>query len=246
MTEWFADETFWETFYLYMFSEEQFELAEEQVEKILALLDLNGGSVLDLACGPGRHSVALAKRGFTVTGVDLSPFLLSKARELAEAEGVQIEWVQQDMRAFSRPGAFNLCLSMFTSFGYFENKQDDVSVLRNIHASLAKSGVCLIDVSGKEGLARRFQPTSAREMEDGSLVIERREVRDDWSRIRDTWIMLKDGMAREFRFEHTVYSAQELKDRLAEAGFSKVEVFGNLDGAEYGIEAARLICVGRK
>ncbi len=135
---------------------------------------------------------------------------------------------------------------MFTSFGYFQNKEDDLSVLRNIHASLVGGGACLIDVSGKECLAMRFQPTSARELEDGALVIERREIRDDWSRIRDTWIMLKEGHAREFHFEHTVYSAQELKDRFTQAGFSSVEVFGDLDGAEYGAEAERLICVGRK
>ena len=69
--------------------------------------------------GPGRHVAALAKRGFRVTGVDLSPFLLRRAQELAQRESFGIEWVQEDMRSFLRPEAFDLAISLFTSFGYF-------------------------------------------------------------------------------------------------------------------------------
>jgi SAM-dependent methyltransferase len=188
----------------------------------------------------------LARKGFKVTGVDLSSYLLTKARELADRAEVQIEWIQQDMRLFSRPNAFDMCLSMFTSFGYFKEKEDDRTVLRNSYENLTKGGVFVIDVSGKEWLAKHFQPTASHELADGSLLVERREICDDWSRVRNTWIMLKGGAAQEFRFEHTVYSAQELKILLADAGFQSVAVYGSLDGAEYGLEAARLIAVARK
>jgi 2-polyprenyl-3-methyl-5-hydroxy-6-metoxy-1,4-benzoquinol methylase len=59
-------------------------------------------SVLDLCCGPGRCSIALAKRGFSVTGVDKTKYLLNKARAKASAAGVKIEWIQKDMRAFAK------------------------------------------------------------------------------------------------------------------------------------------------
>lgn len=246
MTDWFSDEDFWQMFYPVLFPDERLEIAEEQVDKILELLKFKGNSILDLACGPGRHSVVLAGRGYRVTGVDLSPFLLSKARERAEAAGIDIEWIHDDMRNFRRPAAFDLCLSMFTSFGYFESTEDDLVVLRNIYESLAGAGVCLIDVVGKEWLAKHFAPTTSHELSDGTLMIERHEIIDDWSRIKNRWIMLKDSQASEYSFSHRIYSAQELRDRLMQTGFGSVELFGDLDGAPYGPEAKRLIAVGRK
>jgi SAM-dependent methyltransferase len=246
MTDWFSDEEFWQMFFPVLFPDERFEIAEEQVDKIMGILDFKGSSILDLACGPGRHSITLAMRGFRVTGVDLSPFLLAKAKERAEVAGVEIEWIHDDMRRFSRSEAFDLCLSMFTSFGYFENKEDDITVLRNIHDSLVSGGTCLIDVVGKEWLAKHFLPTSSRELNDGTLMIERREIYEDWSKIRNQWILLKDGKAKEYRFHHTIYSAQELKDRLMEVGFESVRIYGDLDGSEYGPDARRLIAIAQK
>ena len=246
MADWYSDENFWQMFFPVLFSEERFELAEEQVGKLLELSQFEGNTILDLACGPGRHSVILAKRGFKVTGVDLSGFLLGKARERADAAGVEIEWIHEDMLTFKRPGAFDLCLSMWSSFAYFENMEDDLVVLQNIHASLAYGGVFLIDTKSKEVLARHYTPTSSRELEDGTLMIEQQEVINDWSRVKSRWILLKDGMAKEHSFEHTLYSAQELKDRLFQTGFGSVKIYGDLDGAPYGLEARRLIAVARK
>ena len=107
MSEWFEDETFWERLYPFMFPERKFDIAEHDADSVLVLAGLEEGDVLDLACGPGRHAVALAKKGFRVTGVDLSPFLLQRARGLARVENVNVEWVRDDMRYFVRPEAFN-------------------------------------------------------------------------------------------------------------------------------------------
>ena len=132
-TAWFEDEEFWAKLYPFMFRDERFEIADEQVQKLIDLVAFDGSTVLDLACGPGRHSAALAKRGLQVTGVDLSSFLLDKARKRAVAERVEVEWVEKDMREFVRPGAFDLVINMFTAFGYFDDKEDDLKVLRNVH-----------------------------------------------------------------------------------------------------------------
>src|SRR5690349_17239213 len=72
-------------------------------------------ALLDLCCGPGRHSVPLAKQGFTVTGVDRSAFLLGKAKAYGEREQVNVTWIKEDMRRFVQPGTFNLAMSMFSS-----------------------------------------------------------------------------------------------------------------------------------
>ena len=244
--EWFDDNAFWQKFYPFMFPEQRFADAQIEIEKLLSLSKPNGKTVLDLCCGPGRCSVALAKAGFKVTGIDRTKFLLDKARTKARKEKVKIEWVQMDMRDFVRPNAFNLVLSMSTSFGYFDNKREDLKVLKHILESLKPGGVFVIDVVGKEWLAKVFQPTRSYDLPDGAKVIHRSEIFDDWTRVRNEWILVRKGRAKTFRFHHTIYSGQELRDRMEHTGFTKVKLFGNLDGDEYGPDAQRLIVLGYK
>ncbi len=244
--EWFDDDAFWREMYRYMFPERRFEGAQEEVEKAVALTQPPGKAALDLCCGPGRCSIALAQDGFDVTGVDRTRYLLDQARARAKAARVKVRWVQQDMRDYVRADSFDLVLSMFTSFGYFDDKQQDLLVLQNILTSLRPGGACLIDVIAKERLAQVFKATSSQSMPDGTTLVERREVIDDWTRLRNEWILIRNGRAKTFRFHHTIYSAQELRDRLEHVGFVDVTAYGSLDGDAYGLGSPRLIMVGRK
>lgn len=244
--EWFDDDSFWRELYPFLFPEERFADAIREVDQALELTKPKGRSALDLCCGPGRCSIALARRGFSVTGVDRTEYLLAEARRRARAAKVKIRWVRADMRDFVRPGAFDLVLSMFTSFGYFDDKREDFTVLENMSASLRPGGVCLIDVVAKEYLARVFQPTKSEVLPDGSRIVQRHEIFDDWTRIRNEWILIRRGRARSYTFHHTVYSGQELSDRMKQAGFARVRLYGDLNGGDYGTSAQRLIAVGRK
>jgi SAM-dependent methyltransferase len=248
MPEWFADESFWIDLYPFTFSEERLGLGEAEVTKILALAGIaapEGRTALDLCCGPGRHAVPLARRGMRVTGVDRTRFLLDRAQERGRLAGVSIELVEADMRDFQRPAAYDLALSMFTSFGYFESRDDDLRVLRNVRASLTAHGVFVIDVMGKEWLARHFQPTRSRSLPDGSLLIERNTVVDDWTAVESQVILLRDGPPRALRSRVSVYSGLELRDRLLQASFATVRLHGGLDGTPYDLAATRLVAVAR-
>ncbi len=245
-TQWFEDESLWIDAYDFMFPPSRIAAAEVEVEPLLRLVGGEPQAVLDLCCGPGRFAVPLARRGLRVTGVDRTKFFLAKAQERAAAEDVQVEWVHDDMRTFVRPEAFDLALSMFTSFGYFDDKTEDSTVLRNIHTSLRPGGVLVMDVVGKELLARDFEPTHSRKHQDGTVVIDRREVYDDWTRVRMEWTIIKGDAVRVFTIDHTVYSGQELKDRFIAAGLRDVRLYGGMDGSAYDREAERLIAVGRK
>lgn len=244
--DWFEDETFWRDFYAAMFPPERFAIADEQTDRILALTQFTGRNVLDLCCGPGRHSISFAQRGYSVTGVDRSKFLLERARERAHAANVEVEWVEQDIRRFERRAGFDLACNMFTSFGYFEEESDNLRVLENVCLSLVSGGAFVVDVMGKEKLARTWQPAVCRKLEDGSLIVQRPEVRADWTRIRSEWILIKDGQSKSFHFEHSIYSGRELKELLMEAGFAKVTLYGDLEGTPYGLDSDRLVAVACK
>jgi SAM-dependent methyltransferase len=243
--EWFADEEFWIASYPFMFPDRRIEEAEREVEQILTLTEQTAGAVLDLACGPGRHAVALARRGFAVTGVDRSAFLLGKARSRAKELGLAIDFVHDDMRAIRRPATYDVALSLFTSFGFFQDDADNQRVLDNVAESLKPGGVFVLDMLGKEILARIFTPTGSTEAPDG-LVIQRRRVASDWSRVDNEWILLKDERTRTFRFGHWIYSAREIEWMFRKAGFGDVRVFGSLAGIPYGPGAERLVVIGTK
>jgi SAM-dependent methyltransferase len=244
--EWFESEALWARFYSFMFSDAHFAAAIESVPKILALTGVTNGNVLDLACGPGRFVVPFAQAGFSVTGVDRTRFLLDKARERAKQAGATVEWVEKDMRTFVRPAAFDLALNVYTSFGYFDDAAENRRVLENVFASLKPGGTFFFDHIGKEILAGKFQPTQADTLSDGSVMIQRRSITDDWSKIDVEWIILQGDRATSSRLRHWIYSAREIRDLFASVGFTDIAIYGSLDGAPYGPQSQRLIAVAKK
>ena len=246
MTEWFENESFWKETYNFLFPENIFNDTEEQMGNVLKLIEIDVSSILDLCCGPGRCSTVLARKGFSVTGVDLSPYLIDKAEERAKDENLSIEYVLDDMRRYVRPLAYDLVLNMFTSFGYFDDKNDDLVVLKNVFISLKPGGAFLIDVIGKERLAKIVQPTMSNVLADGTMIVQRPEIYDNWTRVKNDWIIIKGDHAKTFTFHHTIYSGQELKERMEQSGFNNIKLYGGLDGCPYDSNAQRLVIVGFK
>jgi len=246
VSPWFEDEKFWESTYSFLFPDARFVAAEAEVAELPKLTGSPFRRVLDLCCGPGRHSIPLARQGAHVTAVDRSPFLLQKARERAASEELNIEWVQADMRSFVRQDSFELVINLFTSFGYFGDVEEDLAVLKNIFHSLTPGGFFVIDVMGKEILARGFAPTGVEKLPDGSMAVQIREIIDDWYQIRTHWVIVQGQKVTEVRFDNTLYSGRELADLLKKAGFERVKLFGSLQGIPYNLNAKRLVAVAMK
>lgn len=247
MPAWHDDDRFWESFAPAMFPPERFAAAAEEIASALELTRTPPGApVLDLACGPGRHTLELARRGFRVTGVDRTRALLDRARAAAAAEALPVELVEADARTFVRPESFDLAVSLFTSFGYFRDPADDRRVAENVARSLRPGGVFLLDVVGKEVLARIFRARDWHELPDGAIWLEDRHVDGGWSWMRNRWLLLRDGRREEFLVEHRLYSAAELVRLLLDSGFASAEPFGSLKGGAYDERAERLVVVARR
>jgi SAM-dependent methyltransferase len=246
MTDWSEDEAFWQAMEPALCAPARLALAEGDVGAILACVEPSPNArVLDLGCGPGAHAIALARRGYRVTGVDTSGRLLDRARSAAESEGVQVEWVEADMRELRRPGAFDLVCSLYASFGYFDDGQNR-RVLENVHASLAPGGTLVLDLVGREAAARHWPEPRWHEI-GGVLYLEHATVEDDWSWMVSDWIVVRDGARSDFRVRQRLYSANELRDLLFSVGFASVRLAGALDGrAPYDESARRLVAVARR
>jgi SAM-dependent methyltransferase len=243
---WHEQDVFWETVEPVLFAQRRWSDAPAEVEKIISLLGLQPGmTVLDLCCGVGRHSLEFARRGFRVTGVDRTQVYLDKAFKQAETEGLKVDFVREDMRTFCRPEAFDAVVNLFTSFGYFENPEQDRQAATNMYRTLKAGGVLLMEMMGKEVLARIFQERNWHE-EDGLLILEERKLSRAWGWIENRWIVFKDNSRVELRLSHRVYSAVELTSLLTGCGFTNTQVYGDLVGSAYDHTAERLVVVAHK
>jgi SAM-dependent methyltransferase len=245
-TPWHEQDAFWETVRPVLFPQERLEGTPAEVEAMVELLDLQPEArVLDLCCGPGRHAVEFARRGYRVTGVDRTCAYLDRARAQAQEEGLEIEFVQEDMREHVRPEAYDLVINFFTSFGYFEDPDDDLRVVDNMHASLAPGGAFLLEMMGKEILARSFVARNWERIED-LIVLQERSIRDGWSWMENTWTLISEEERVAVDLSHRIYSAVELMDLLYLGGFERSEAYGDLAGSPYDERARRMIIVGWK
>jgi SAM-dependent methyltransferase len=246
MSDWSDDERFWEAMEPALCASSRLGLADADVAAILAAVERRPKDrVLDLGCGPGAHAIAFARLGYRVTGVDTSVRLLDRARSAARAANVEVEWVQEDIRSFQRPSGYDLICSLYASFGYFEDAENR-RVLRNVWTSLAPGGVLVLDVIGREALARHWEERRWQEV-DGVLYLERRSTANDWSSLVSDWIVVRHGVRSDFRARQRLYSSTELRELLLSLGFGSVALAADLSGeTPYDESARRLVALARK
>ena len=102
-----------------------------------------------------------------------------------------------------------------------------------------------MEMVGKEIVAKIYQPRDWGE-KNGLILLDERKPVDNWTYMEDRRILIKDGKREEFHFTLRLYSAHELTSLLKTAGFSKVDIYGDLEGAPYDHQAKRLVAVARK
>ncbi|KPL18091.1 MAG: hypothetical protein AMJ92_09640 [candidate division Zixibacteria bacterium SM23_81] len=247
MKTWHEDDEFWRTMAPALFARRHWEDASLEVDGVLRLTEIPAGSrVLDLCCGPGRHSLELARRGFQVTAVDRNTEYLDRAKIQAEKEALEIEFVQEDMRRFRRSSAFHLALNLYTSFGYFEDPQEDLQVAENLSASLKSGGKLIMEMMGREVLARIFRERDWRHTDEGDFLLEERQISPDWTWMENKWILIKNQKIRAFQLSLRLYGASDLAQLLRESGFPDVRQFGSLQGTPYDHTAKRLVILAVK
>jgi len=241
--EWFENAAFWDRMGPFLFDGARWEHAVTDVEEVTGLLGVGPGAhVLDLCCGPGRHALELARRGFRVTGVDLDRAYLARAAAAAP----DLEWVHSDMRAFRREGTFDAAINLFTSFGYFRDAADDLRVASNVCASLRPGGAFVIETRGKETVARKFEPRRWFPQPDGAILLVSAVIEPGWGGLNAIWTRIDGAKREDFEVRTRLYSGAELAALLARAGFADVKLCGALDGRPYDDQALALVAVARK
>jgi len=249
VASWFEEDDFWARFAPIMFDGKRWAEVPAIIDGIGARLTGAGGPaigpglrVYDSCCGPGRHALELAKRGCAVTAVDLTESYLAAARESAADYGLDIEFLRADVREFVRPGAFDLAINLFTSFGYFDTRAEDIAFLARVRESLRPGGFFVIELLGKECAVRDFLDTEWFERE-GRIACSEYSIEGAWEYLVNRWLVVDEGRVFERRWRQRLYSAVELGEALRAAGFDGIEFFGNMAGLPYNHEAWSLVAL---
>jgi SAM-dependent methyltransferase len=241
--EWFGEE------YLALYPERDDREARQQAIFVRELLSpyarLGRMRFLDLACGTGRHAVALHEGAGGVVGLDLSARFLFQARQ--RQGPARPSWVRSDMRQLPfLGGSFGAVVNFFTSFGYFDDLADDARVVREVTRLLAPGGAFLSDVFNAERvigtLAVREEKTVA-----GARVSIRRRY-DSASRRVEKEIEMGSGEdKRVFRECVRAYTEHELRTLHRAAGLTVRSAYGNFDGTPFDRgKSPRLILLATK
>ncbi|GCE24596.1 methyltransferase type 11 [Dictyobacter alpinus] len=220
---------------------------QQDVEALIKLLHLEPkDSVLDLCCGYGRHALALAQYGCQVTGLDLSPVLLAKARASTLEQQQQIRWLESDMRNIPFSGEFSAIINMFTSFGYFASDEENQKVLQQIAKALKPGGVFLLETIYQPRVIRTLAPHSIIRYPDGLIVLEERQV-DLLTSHNEVRITLIDpeGKRREHFQSIRMYTLTELVSMLSATGLKLQAYYGGLDTSPLTLES-RLVLISQK
>lgn len=234
------EDTFGED-YLYFYADFlSDEHNDADVDAIVAALDLQGNErILDAPCGHGRISNRLAERGMSVVGVDATQLFLDRASD----GGDSVEYVHGDMRSLPVDGPFDVALSWFTSFGYFDD-DDNQRVLAEYRRVLRPGGRLLMELHNHDEFVRRFTPApfSSTTRVGDDVMIDTSEFDCETGRVETDRVTIRGGRLRESHHSVRFPTIPELRAWLIDAGFSDV-TFSARDGKPPSIHRSRLVVV---
>lgn len=190
--------------------------------------------IIDIGCGTGRHTIELTKRGYNVTGIDLSDSQLERARAKAEKENLKINFLKHDARNLPFENQFDAAIMICEgAFPLMETDEMNFDILKNVSKSLkSKSKFILTTLNGLFPLYHSINNFHAKHSAEGYATYDSRNF--NLMTFRDyniTKIVDDKGVEKEFHCNERYYVPSEMNWLLKTIGFSKIEIFGAKLGA---------------
>lgn len=201
-----------------------------------------GTSLLDVPCGNGPLSVAIARHGVHVTGVDSDRGWIEEAGRAARDAGLSVDFQVGDMRELPPTGRFDAALSWWSSFGYFDDAGNEAhaSALRR---TLRPGGALLLELASLETFCGRWVERTWSEVA-GVRMLEARALDAMGGRLRTEWTLQRGGHTETLQSDLWLPSCRELVTLLRRVGFSSFEVTADLDGRPF-VPGSRLVLLAR-
>ena len=241
--EWFSA-WFDSPYYHRLYRERDQPEAHQLLDNLTAWLRLKPGArLLDLACGRGRHSVDLRRRGFDVTGVDLAPASIAHAQRAADEH---LRFRVHDMRqSLGEPNHYDCVLNLFTSFGYFDSEAENVLVLQAVTEALRPGGELVLDYLNTHRVERALVAEETK-TEGGTRFELRRRIHDGYFEKRITFPD-DDGQPQTFTERVMALWPEQFEEYFRLAGLRVRACFGDYQLGPYVPETSpRLLYIVKK
>lgn len=238
--EWFRS-WFDSPYYPILYRNRDFSEAQQFIDALLAFLNPKpSDTFLDVACGRGRHSIYLNSLGYNVTGIDISANSIEDAQQSASES---LSFHVHDMREPLAENEYEIALNLFTSFGYFETREEHLKSLENIYKSLKPGGTFVIDFLNTEYVQSGLVPSEKDEASNVKFEITRTLANG----YIEKNIHVTDGdKASVFQEKVMAFSRAELDEMLGKAGFTIQRCFGDYKLAPTSPSAPRTIIIASK
>ena len=201
--------------------------------------------VLDVPCGSGRHSLALASRGYQMTAIDLSSDSLVYARDAAARNNLSIQFEHRDMADLPWPDTFDAAFCMGNSFGYASD-EDDVAFLRAIFRALKPGGKFALDYGAvAEALFSNFQPRSWMPVGD-TLFLRDGRYNVETGRVETDYTLIRQNQTESKSWSQRVYPYRQLKGLRTDAGFTDLHPYSSLTLEPFQFGSTRLLLISTK
>lgn len=237
--EWFAS-WFDTEYYHLLYKDRDFEEARHFIDNLVHHLAIKPQArVLDLACGKGRHAQTLSEHNLQVLGVDLSEQSILEAKKM---ESENLSFKVHDMRYSIEGEKFDYIFNLFTSFGYFDEEETNLEVLKNVNGMLRFNGTFVFDFLNSNFCIQSIVPQEVKEVEGIHFDIRRKF---DGKYIRKEIDVIDHGKTYHFEEKVRAYCFQQLHELLEKSGFTVVSLFGSFDLDEFeeaSSERAIFIC----
>lgn len=222
--------------------------AEATIQPLLEFLSLQpGAKVLDLACGWGRIAIPLAKRGFDVTGIDLSEHFLATAQASAKEAGVNLRLIHSDMREIPFEAEFDAVIIMGGSFGQLESDEEHERVVQAVRRALKPGGRFILDLVNPEWIIRNYLERDWSEPRPGTFVLTERQLSLNERRNYVRMIIVEpDGSRREHNHILRFYTLVELRKMMENAGLTFRQAWGDWSGGDYTLDSRWMIVLAAK
>ncbi len=237
---WFGEE------YLLVYDHRNADEAEREAAFIKDVLDLKADeTVLNLCCGNGRHDTPFVQMGLRVVGLDYSMPLLQTACACRLPDSGVPSYIRGDARnlPFS-DGSFDAVLSLFTSFGYFDDAENE-ALIGSIARLLKPGGRFYIDYLNPVKVTKNLVPESSRE-KNGIKIFEKRRIDTERNRVEKIITLERGGETSEFCESVRMYSKEEMLGILRRSGLTVNDVLGSIGDEPYSEDSDRMILYGNK
>lgn len=217
-----------------------------EVDFLLSELKLAAGArILDVGCGFGRHSVALAQRGYAVTGIDPAAAMIAAARERAEAAAVSVDFQQLPAEQLVAEAAFDAAICLFTTLGQISATGENSALVQRVYAALKPGGQFMVEVPQRQTAVRQMKPSDKFGEGDRYTAVSRRYDPDDRT-ATEIFTLVAPENTRTYLLRYRLFDRDELTALLAQAGFTVGATYGDYAGAPLADDSAMMLMVGRK